>query len=76
MSEVVDPLAGPVPDGVATDVAPVTAPRMARHRITLEDGHVVGITVAGAVADARVARREGSQLLTQVCRDVWHVLVG
>ena len=48
MSEVVDPLAGPVPDGVATDVAPVTAPRMARHRITLEDGHVVGITVAGA----------------------------
>lgn len=48
MSEVVEPITGPVPDDAATDGNPVVAPRMARHRITLSDGHVVGITVAGS----------------------------
>lgn len=48
MSHVVVPIPGPVPDGVPGDGVPVAAPRLARHRITLADGHRVGITVAGA----------------------------
>ena len=48
MSQVLDPIPGPVTDEVASDVAAVAAPRLARHQITLADGHMVGITVAGA----------------------------
>ncbi len=47
MSQVLEPIPGPVTDDVATDVDPVAAPRLARHQITLSDGHMVGITVAG-----------------------------
>ena len=48
MSHVVEPIPGPVPEGVPGDGVPVAAPRLARHRITISDGHTVGITVAGA----------------------------
>ena len=48
MSHVVEPIPGPVPEGVPGDGVPVAAPRLARHRITITDGHTVGITVAGA----------------------------
>ncbi len=47
MSEVLEPLSGPVADDVALDRMAVAAPRLARHRIELSDGHMVGITVAG-----------------------------
>ena len=47
MSEVQDPLTGPVAPNVPADVAPVTAPRLARHQVELADGHIVGIAVAG-----------------------------
>lgn len=45
-SEIVDPIEGPVRD---EPVAPgaVEVPRLARHEITLADGHLVGVTVAG-----------------------------
>ena len=45
-SEIVDPIEGPVRD---EPVAPgaVEVPRLARHEITLADGHRVGVTVAG-----------------------------
>lgn len=48
MSQVVEPIPGPVPDDVPGDGTPVAAPRLARHRIELADGHTVGIAVAGA----------------------------
>ena len=48
MSQVIEPITGPIDDTVAVDPTPVAAPRMARHRIKLDDGHVVGVTVAGA----------------------------
>jgi pimeloyl-ACP methyl ester carboxylesterase len=48
MSHVVEPVQGPIPEGVPNEGTPVAAPRLARHRITLEDGHTVGIAVAGA----------------------------
>lgn len=45
-SEILDPIEGPVRD---EPVAPgaVEVPRLARHEITLADGHLVGVTVAG-----------------------------
>jgi len=45
-SEIVDPIEGPVTN---EPVAPgaVEVPRLARHEITLADGHLVGVTVAG-----------------------------
>lgn len=48
MSEVLDPIPGPVDGEEPRDGQPVAAPRMARHQITLDDGHRVGITIAGA----------------------------
>lgn len=48
MSHVVHPITGPIPEGVPGDGVPVSAPRLARHRVELVDGHTVGITVAGA----------------------------
>ena len=50
MSQVLEPIPGPVPDDVPLDPVPVAAPRLARHRIVLTDGHEVGITIAGIVA--------------------------
>jgi pimeloyl-ACP methyl ester carboxylesterase len=47
MSQVLEPIPGPVPDDVPLDPVPVAAPRLARHRIVLTDGHEVGITIAG-----------------------------
>lgn len=46
MAEVTEPIQGPVLD---EPLAPdeVTAPRLARHRIELADGHQVGVAVAG-----------------------------
>ena len=48
MSHVVEPIPGPIPEGVPGDGIPVAAPRLARHRIRISDGHTVGIAVAGA----------------------------
>lgn len=47
MSHVVEPIAGPVQVDAPVESRPVAAPRLARHRIPLEDGHVVGISIAG-----------------------------
>ena len=46
MSNVVEPIEGPVLDQAAVDYK-VSAPRLARHQIPLADGHMVGISVAG-----------------------------
>ena len=46
MSQVVEPIPGPLA-GADVDGSPVAAPRLARHRIELADGHIVGIAVAG-----------------------------
>lgn len=42
----VDPIQGPVLDAPLASTA-VEAPRLARHQIELDDGHRVGVTVAG-----------------------------
>ena len=48
MSQVVEPIIGPVLDDAPVDVTTAfRPPRLARHRITLADGHEVGIAVAG-----------------------------
>lgn len=41
------PIVGPTGDAAAPDVAPAELPRLARHLITLEDGHQVGVAVCG-----------------------------
>jgi pimeloyl-ACP methyl ester carboxylesterase len=45
MSDTVQPITGPASE--ATVPERVTAPRLARHTITLDDGHVVGLAVSG-----------------------------
>lgn len=45
-SEILDPIEGPVLDEPIAAGA-VEVPRLARHEITLADGHLVGVTVAG-----------------------------
>ena len=47
MSQVVEPITGPVVEEVDLDAPLVRAPRLARHSIVLDDGHKVGIAVAG-----------------------------
>jgi pimeloyl-ACP methyl ester carboxylesterase len=47
VSQVVEPIIGPVADGPPVETTPVRVPRLARHQITLKDGHTVGIAVAG-----------------------------
>ena len=46
MSQVLEPIEGPVLDEPLAPGA-VEVPRLARHEITLSDGHTVGVTVAG-----------------------------
>lgn len=47
MSELVEPIYGPELDSpLSRDT--VMAPRLARHQIVMPDGHLVGVTVAGA----------------------------
>lgn len=46
MSQIVEPITGPVLDEPLAPDA-IAAPRLARHKIHLADGHVVGIAVAG-----------------------------
>lgn len=46
MSQVVEPIKGPILDEPLAPGA-VEAPRLARHQIVLGDGHLVGVTVAG-----------------------------
>ena len=46
MSQVLEPIEGPVLDE-PLDSTHVEVPRLARHEITLDDGHQVGVTVAG-----------------------------
>lgn len=46
MSQVLEPIEGPVLDEPLADGA-VEVPRLARHEIVLSDGHQVGVTVAG-----------------------------
>jgi pimeloyl-ACP methyl ester carboxylesterase len=45
-TELVEPIQGPVLDAPLAATA-VEAPRLARHQIELDDGHLVGVTVAG-----------------------------
>lgn len=45
-SEILEPIEGPVRDEPIAAGA-VEVPRLARHEITLADGHLVGVTVAG-----------------------------
>jgi len=45
-SEVLEPIEGPVLDQPIVDQT-VEVPRLARHNIVLDDGHEVGVTVAG-----------------------------
>ncbi len=47
MSNVVEPIPGPVVDE-PVDAAAIAAPRLARHQIRLKDGHLVGVSVAGS----------------------------
>ncbi len=47
MSQILEAIPGPVLEDVPTDGTAVEVPRLARHQITLSDGHQVGITVAG-----------------------------
>lgn len=47
MSQLLDPIPGPVLDDALPERLAVTAPRLARHQIMLADGHEVGIAVAG-----------------------------
>ncbi len=47
MSQVVEPIPGPVLDEPAEDTR-FAAPRLARHQIRLQDGHLVGVSVAGS----------------------------
>ncbi len=47
MSQVVEPIRGPILDEPLAPAA-IEAPRLARHQIVLEDGHLVGVTVAGS----------------------------
>ena len=44
--ELTVPIVGPQPD-TAPDVAPAALPRLARHLLTLDDGHQVGVAVCG-----------------------------
>jgi len=46
MSQVLEPIEGPVRDEPLAPGA-VEVPRLARHEVTLSDGHRVGVTVAG-----------------------------
>lgn len=46
MSQVVEPIRGPILDEPLAAGA-VEAPRLARHQIVLGDGHLVGVTIAG-----------------------------
>lgn len=46
MSQVLEPIEGPVLDEPLAEGA-VEVPHLARHEITLSDGHTVGVTVAG-----------------------------
>jgi pimeloyl-ACP methyl ester carboxylesterase len=46
MSQVVEPIRGPILDEPLAPAA-IEVPRLARHQIVLEDGHLVGVTVAG-----------------------------
>lgn len=46
-SELVDPIYGPELDSPLSDDR-VLVPRLARHQIVMPDGHLVGVTVAGA----------------------------
>lgn len=46
-AEVIEPIQGPVLDAPLAATA-VEAPRLARHRFRLSDGHLVGVTVAGS----------------------------
>ena len=46
MSQVVEPIEGPVTDEPTTG-GRYAAPRLARHQIRLADGHLVGVSVAG-----------------------------
>jgi len=45
MSELIDPVVGPAIE--PSEPSAMRAPRLARHTITLDDGHVVGLAVSG-----------------------------
>jgi pimeloyl-ACP methyl ester carboxylesterase len=45
--ELTEPIVGPMTEPVAPERGRVVLPRLARHHITLEDGHEVGVAVCG-----------------------------
>ncbi len=45
--EITAPIIGPTTTPIAPEHGPVVTPRLARHLITLEDGHQVGVAVSG-----------------------------
>jgi pimeloyl-ACP methyl ester carboxylesterase len=45
--EVTAPIVGPQTTPVAPEIGPVVMPRLARHLLTLDDGHQVGVAVCG-----------------------------
>src|SRR3954454_10123732 len=45
--ELTEPIVGPATTDVAPEQGRVVAPRLARHLVTLDDGHHVGVAVAG-----------------------------
>ena len=46
VSQIVEPIEGPLSSEPLRSEA-IAAPRLARHQLVLEDGHLVGVTVAG-----------------------------
>lgn len=46
-TEVTEPIIGPLSSGQVRDAEPVAAPRLARHVVTLSDGHQIGLAVSG-----------------------------
>src|SRR3954452_15006567 len=45
--DITTPIVGPTSEPVAVGASPVDLPRLARHQITLADGHTVGVAVCG-----------------------------
>src|SRR3954468_1202354 len=45
--DITAPIVGPTSEPVAVGAAPVAMPRLARHQITLDDGHEVGVAICG-----------------------------
>ena len=47
VTDVTEPIIGPFSAGQAREAQPIAAPRLARHVVTLSDGHQIGLAVSG-----------------------------